>query len=698
MVADFLTASMLDDLRKSALTAAHAKKLKLSVTSAETMSKLVGRPTSGGYELPYADFKGKQTGFSRYKLFAPVVFKTSKMRYWQPPKSPPKLYIPSLINWEKVIEDPKLEVWLTEGEKKAAALCALGVPCVAVSGVWAWTSKKFQQHLVPELKVLSPRPFVMCFDSDAEENVAVKGALSALAITLERLGCQVRICQLPPIKGREKTGLDDFIAKHKDNALKKLAELNKEPSGLSVALEALNAELMVVEEQQSPFHLKTRKFATPRLLVDLVMADRLVTTYDRAGNAKQINVAAEWLKWPQRRTVSRLTYAPGKSDTLEDGAYNLWKGWGVEPTTGSAKMFDELFAYMSKDLTPEQKTWWLQWMAYPLQHPGAKQYAAVLVYSHYQGTGKTLLGYTLGRIYGENAVEVAQDQLHSTFNSWARCKQFVIGDEITGSDKRSDADKLKHMITREALTINEKFQPTYELPDTCNYYLTTNQPDAVYVEKTDRRYFIVDVQDAPLPKPFYTAYDKWYRTDVGAGAVFARLLAVDLKGFDHQAQPPLTVAKEAMYETTGTEAESIVRDLLRDPKAALRLSGQSEACELFTLQQLQALIDPTGRTGRQQIGRALYKAGSPRAVITRIGVSDDNNFGGCKALYAIRNFDRWKKASHAERAEHYRKYNPASNMPNLNGSGEKVKDRVASAKRKVVEAKAELKAASVKIH
>jgi hypothetical protein len=688
MAIDVLTVLMLNDLKKSALTASHAKKLHFSTTSEEALSKLVGRPTSGGYELPYADFKGKVSGFSRYKLFAPIVFKTSKMRYWQPPKSPPKLYIPTLVNWEKVIADPELEVWLTEGEKKAASLCALGVPCVAVSGVWAWTSKKFQQHLVPELKVLSPRPVVMCFDSDAEENVAVKGALSALAMTLERLGCAVRVCQLPALKGSEKTGLDDFIARHKGNALKKLAELDKEPSGLSVALQALNAELMVVEEQQSPFHLKTRKFVTSRLLVDVVMADRLITTYDRAGNAKQINAAAEWLKWPQRRTVARLTYAPGKSDTLEDGAHNLWKGWGVEPKRGDTRLFDELLQYMAKDLTPEQRAWWLQWLAYPLQHPGAKQYSAVLVYSHHTGTGKTLLGYTLGRIYGDNAVEVAQDQLHSTFNSWARCRQFIIGDEITGSDKRSDADKLKHMITRENLLINEKFQPTYELPDTCNYYLTTNQPDAVYVEKTDRRYFIIEIQGEPMPKSFYTAYDKWYRTDAGAAAVFSKLLDVNLRGFDHQAQPPLTTAKEAMYEATGTEAEAVVRDLLRDPKTALRLVGRSEGCELFTLQQLQAMLDPSGRMGRQQIGRALYKAGAPRAVVTNVGE------GSAKALYAIKNFRHWAKAPHISRVEHYKKCNPAAGASPLNGSGEKIKDRVASARRKVSEAKAELRAAT----
>jgi hypothetical protein len=677
MVDKVLQNRMLSDLKKSGLSQVDAKKLMYKPIDAKALSELVERPVGPGYEIPYADFKGKFTSFSRYKLFDSLILKTYEMRYWQPPKSPPKLYIPTLIDWEKVLDDQELEVWITEGEKKAAALSALGVPCLAVSGVWAWQSKRLHQHLVPELKALCPRPFVLCFDSDVDENVSVKGALSALAITIERLGSTIRVCTLPTFKRGAKVGLDDFLVHYKKLALQRLTELEKEPLGLSVALQALNTELMVVEEQQSVFHLKTHKFATPQVLTTVVMADRLITTYDRAGQPKQLNAAAEWLKWPQRRIVPALTYAPGLTTTLDDGAHNLWKGWGIEPKKGETKLFDELVDYLGADLSEEERAWWLQWMACPLQRPGVKQYSATLVYSHHQGTGKTLLGYTLGRIYGENYVEVDQEKLHSPFNNWARCRQLIVGDEITGSDKRQDADRLKHMITREKLSINEKYQPAYELPDTCNYYLTTNQPDAVYIEKTDRRYFIVEVKTQPLPKSFYKSYDKWYRSDAGAAAVFYKLLHhIDLDGFDHQAQPPLTSAKAAMHEATGTEVDIIVRDLVRDPKQTLATMSWAEGCELFTLQQLQTLLDPTGRIGRVQIGKALRRLGAPQPFVTGV-------VGGAKALYAIASFDRWAGSTHHERKEHYNLHNIASKEPKES----KIADPVAKAKRDLAAAK-----------
>jgi len=681
---------MLADLTNSGLTTHQAHLLRYAPCTESVLNQLIGRPVGGGYELPYHDFHGKPLDFSRYKLFTPVKFKTSTMKYWQPPDSSPRLYVPPLIDWQAVIADPKLEVWVTEGEKKAAALCALKVPCVAVSGVWAWTSKKFQQAIIPELRLLCPRPFVLCFDSDANENQMVKGALTALAIEIERSGGTVELCQLPKFKEGKKTGLDDFLVHHKKKALQRLAELEKEPLGLSAALESLNQELMWVEEQQSFFHLTTKKFATAQLLITAILAPLQVTIYDRAGRPKLVKVVEEWIKWPNRRIVPALTYAPGKPTILEDGAYNLWKGWGIEPREGDTKLFDEFLDYLTKDISSEQRTWWLQWMAYPLQHPGTKLLQACVMYSHHQGTGKTLLGYTLGRIYGDNSIEVSQAELHSSFNTWARCKQFIIGDEITGYDKRSDADRLKHMVTRSNITINAKYQPTYELPDMCNYLLTTNQPDAIYLENTDRRNFVVETRGKAMPNSFYTAFDKCYKSDKGAAAIFYKLLNVDLTGFDPAGHAPQTQAKEEMRQVTGTEADGLIRDLLQDPAGVLKKFG-ADGCELFTLEQLQTFLDPQLRVGRLQLARALRRAGAPGPAAT--GVSP----GAIKVLYAVTNWERWAQATHFDRAAHYKDRNPAATKGvDADADSKEITDPLASALRAFNLARNELRLAKKK--
>jgi hypothetical protein len=70
-----------------------------------------------------------------------------------------------------------------------------------------------------------------------------------------------------------------------------------------------------------------------------------------------------------------------------DNAINRWRGMGCTPQTGDVapwKMFLE-------QLIPDEvaRKWFGQWIAYPLQHLGAKLETAVILWSVQQGTGKT---------------------------------------------------------------------------------------------------------------------------------------------------------------------------------------------------------------------------------------------------------------------------------------------------------------------
>ena len=70
----------------------------------------------------------------------------------------------------------------------------------------------------------------------------------------------------------------------------------------------------------------------------------------------------------------------------------------------------------------------LQTLAYPLQHPGTKMLSAVAVQSTGQGLGKTLVGETIGLLYGEhNTTTIGSADLTGNFNDWALDKQFVVG-------------------------------------------------------------------------------------------------------------------------------------------------------------------------------------------------------------------------------------------------------------------------------
>jgi hypothetical protein len=188
-----------------------------------------------------------------------------------------------------------------------------------------------------------------------------------------------------------------------------------------------------------------------------------------------------------------------------------------------------------------------------------------VIWSREQGTGKTLIGYTLGRIYGSNYCEVKDYDLESAFNGYAVNKQFVLGDEITGNDggeKRKLANKLKSMITQDKITVNQKYVPEYKVPDCINYMFTSNHCDAFFLESEDRRYFVIEIKGKPLPLAWYRGvYDPWYKSERGISALHYHLLHLDTSSFDPLGPAPMTESKATMIEEGRSDMAGWVEEL-----------------------------------------------------------------------------------------------------------------------------------------
>jgi len=278
-------------------------------------------------------------------------------------------------------------------------------------------------------------------------------------------------------------------------------------------------------------------------------------------------------------------------------------------------------------------------MAYPLQYPGVKMFTSVVVHGIRHGTGKSMLGYTLAKLYGKNFTEISQLDLHNNFNEWAESKQFVMGDDVTGSNKRQDADFLKKMITQKELRINAKYTPSYVVPDCINYFFTSQHPDSFFLEDDDRRFFIHEVLVGPKEEEFYVEYDLWLDSG-GAAAVFDYLLHLDLGDFNPAAPAYRTAAKERMINTGRSDLASWVRQLMAVPETVLKVGEITMDKDMFTSKELLELYDPLGKTGTTANGlaRELSRAGLRQVQEGRpIRLTD----GSQARYYAVRNQDLW---------------------------------------------------------
>lgn len=625
---------------------------------------------------PLPDWPGAKPFYRLRYLELPTDFSAmtdqKAVRYVQEPNTVPVAYYPGNQTWAELLEDTDRALILTEGELKAAKACKEGFPTIGLGGVYNWRSHKLGLTWLPSLDPVSwlKRNVYICFDSDYQSNPMVCAALRELAEELHRRGAFVHLVSLPQLPGLDKVGLDDFLVHAGPSAVEMFRTLlhDAEPLGLTRPLWSLNDKYVYAQNPGLIVDQQTRFKASPgsfkeHLEATLNYQERRLNQ-DGTISFKAVSAAAAWLRWPLRREVNKLTYQPGQPRFITNPAplYNIWPGWGVEPAKGDVQPFLDLVDHLFKNAEPESKEWFLRWCAWPLQHPGTKLFSSAVLHGIRHGTGKSLIGYTLGRIYGKNFTEINQMDLHSSFNEWAEGKQFVLGDDVTGSNKRSEADFLKKLITQRELRVNPKYVPSYTVPDCINYLFTANGPDAFFLEDDDRRFFIHEVQVGPLPEEFYVEYDLWLDTG-GSAAVFEYLVKLDLGGWNPAAPAFKSAAKQRMIANVQSDLAGWVRSLLATPDHILRVGEIPVAKDLFTSKELLQFYDPTGHTGTTAngLGRELARAGC-RQVCQGLPIRLPDGSQG--RYYAVRKMDEWMSASSLHVLEHLRKWD-ARNSPKV---------------------------------
>lgn len=613
------------------------------------------------FKIPYPTMKGKPGEFYRIRYlestkkgFARATAAKDR-RYDQPSAERPQLYIPQLlpkgVSWQQLFTDTSIPLTFTEGELKAACATKHGIPTLALGGVWNFKSKKNGLLRLPEFGEIDfkGRTVFIVFDSDSATNPQVLHAQFKFCEEILHMGGIPIVISIPKVEGK-KHGIDDYIVEFGVKAFKKLM-LNKDNQhefAFNKELIRLNSEIAVVHKPVSIMHYETGQLL-PRgdaamLYANSRMMDQKIIPAkkdDEEDKIKYTEVATfdKWLQWEARGEIYAPVYEPGKAQfIIEDGKryFNTWKGWGCEPEKGDVSLWLWLIDQVFKNAKPEHKKWFIQWCAYPLQNPGTKMYSCPILFGQLKGTGKSLLGLTLKEIYGGNGAEITDTQLEDERNVFAAEKQFVLANEVTGSDKRTMVGRLRNLITQHEVVINKKFVPDYVVRDTINYFFTSNHIDAVYMEDDERRFFVHEVLGPRLVDvdgEKVKAYDRWLRSGEAARHVFFYLLNVDLEGFDPTAPAPSTASKAAMVAASRTEVENWAFKLREDPDTCLRSGSTVIPFGLFRCKDLIDIFAGEGKKPYEKtMTNALRKAGFMKAAHDQSCPTKDGKIN----LWAIR--------------------------------------------------------------
>ncbi len=222
---------------------------------------------------------------------------------------------------------------------------------------------------------------------------------------------------------------------------------------------------------------------------------------------------------------------------------------------------------------PAYQRAFMDFVAYLVQNPGAKIRYAMLIQSVH-GNGKGLIASCIRGILGRQHVKsVDTKAVFSGYNDWAYGAQLTVLNEIriAGHNRHDAMNALKEPIADDIVSITEKYRSHREVENVTNYLIFTNHQDALALEKTERRYFVIqsplqtethvdELNKSGALEPMKALVDG--RKFGGLRHFFEQWEISD--DFNPNGPPPKTHYFYKMVEQASSEAESVVLETLDD--------------------------------------------------------------------------------------------------------------------------------------
>jgi hypothetical protein len=146
------------------------------------------------------------------------------LKYQLPSKARPRLDVPPRCR--PLLANPAIDLYLTEGQKKADALASRGLCAVALLGVWMLKARNDfgAPVLLADFDLIAwkGRTVFVVYDSDVLRKAQVHDALRRMLAHLERMGATVRPIYLPENGQGGKVGVDDYLLDHTVEELRAL--------------------------------------------------------------------------------------------------------------------------------------------------------------------------------------------------------------------------------------------------------------------------------------------------------------------------------------------------------------------------------------------------------------------------------------------------------------------------------------------
>lgn len=194
-----------------------------------------------------------------------------------------------------------------------------------------------------------------------------------------------------------------------------------------------------------------------------------------------------------------------------------------------------------------------------------------------EGDGRTFFANMMSAVLGgDNVITINAKTLEDRFTGWAKGHLLAVIEEVRmiGHNRYDVLNGMKPYITNATAEIREMRVDVYNVPNTTAYMLTTNYQNALPVNDSDRRYFILmsQWQSAAAINKFMTEnptyFDDLYNAlDESPGAILGWLKAYKLHPeFKPRGRAPNSHGRQRMIEQNKSDDSLFVDDILADAR------------------------------------------------------------------------------------------------------------------------------------
>ncbi|GAA0788541.1 DUF5906 domain-containing protein [Marinobacterium sediminicola] len=264
------------------------------------------------------------------------------------------------------------------------------------------------------------------------------------------------------------------------------------------AIAKLNAEYAITTLGGKAVVLRER----PERVDYLSASDFKLLHCDGSFEGKALGAA--WLNHPLRRKfINGVTFDPGQKGH-RDGHYNLYRGWGCQPTEGDCSLFLDHLRDVICSGNDAYYTYLLDWLADMFQNT-ARLPGVAIVMKGARGAGKSFTANTIGSLWARAHYKHISnpDHLVGRFNSHLQDCLLCFADEaLFAADARVE-QQLKVAITEPQRMIEAKGKDAIMVNNYTRVMMATNSEWSVPAGADERRYFVLQVSDEMAQKHDY---------------------------------------------------------------------------------------------------------------------------------------------------------------------------------------------------